>query len=202
MTNNTNVDPHILSIDLETSGLDPTKNQILSIGMEHVQSQECFYKEIGWNQITVRPESMDYNDINLEEARLKNHPSIGVIDDEARKWVDALDVDGKMWPLGVNVLGFDIPFIEEQMPQLFSRLSYRGINLTSLWALWDTVHMDGYVGDGRGFGPRVLTQQSTKQDYYKRVAPNPDKHNALADARQAAEVYRDMVETLRNGELP
>lgn len=179
---------HWLSIDLETSGTDPEKHSILSIGMEHIRSGEKFYQEIRWNNVTIAPEAMRVNGFDAKQldgdGEFRGY--IGEVDAEARQWVDDLKAEhgikGGIWTVGVNQLGFDKPFIEQEMPQLDSRLSYRGVNLTSVWAA---------IGLAKG-----IPFRDVKYYYYSEVAPNERKHNAMADAEQVATIVRHMCENL------
>lgn len=180
---------HLIALDLETSGVDHEKHSILSIGMEHIESGAKFYREVRWNSVEVAPEAMRVNGFDARhmdgDGEFRGY--IGQVDNEARAWLDGILEDigwenGKLWSAGVNQLGFDLPFIKRQMPQTFSRFSYRGMNLTSVWAA---------IAMAKGVRFRTV-----KSYYYNEVAPNPRKHNAMADAEQVAEIVRHMDENL------
>lgn len=183
---NTN-NPHdihnrLVALDLECSSSE-WDGVITSIGMVHLATEEEYYAEMKYKDpITVDAEALRHNDVTIES--IDQHEDgrrrpISEVDNEARAWLKDVTGVTKQWKLtavGFGVGRFDLPYMlhcAEPMERTRNMFSWVPIDLSDACKLLD-------VAAGEGF-------KSTK----RRVKAHVDEehtHNALDDARQAAEV--------------
>lgn len=146
---------NLLSLDIETSGIDRNKHAVLSIGAVDHRSKKDFYVEIQYKDLVVSPEAMKINGFNLIEnptnnsvrctkdiafRRFKNFLNNCVVDNDrlTPSSFCKKDPDIKFYPVGFNVGSFDMAFLlNNDEPdfmdfQLKDMFSYRSVELNSL----------------------------------------------------------------------
>lgn len=174
----------IISLDLETSGVDIEKGvTILSIGMVHLATGAEFYREAKHDLLVVEPRASRVHQLDMNSLDIGEKETLASIDLLARLWlgdVTKVEKQHRLISLGWNVAGFDMPFVRKFLPKTASQFSYRSIDLNAVLFAEDVV---------RG---RALLE--TKR-MYKKLFPNANAHNALADAKAAAHVFEQYTLT-------
>lgn len=155
--------PNVIAIDLETTGVDPWRDQILSIGAVDIWTGEFFYRELHYPRISGSPYAMYMNAELLKRNEAGVSPQYALSDLEA--WVDTGGDDRPM-PVGFNVGAFDMAFLKRAGVNCFH---YRTIELGTL-----------YCKDGRPQSSSRVAREILNEDVM---------HNALDDAMQAAKLY-------------
>ena len=130
----------IISLDLETSSLDPQHGEILSIALVNFETGAYYYSNITYSSLEVQPEAMRVNQITWEDIdpvlnRYIKDPR--TIQSETLGWMTLQGIPdrAKTTALGKNVGSLDLNFLKHKMPALCGRFTYRAIDLNSLWRL-------------------------------------------------------------------
>lgn len=167
-----------LFLDLETSGVDPSKHSILSIGMvisnDGLENYKTFYEEIRYDELVIAPEAIAINNFGFQE-QIGRVP-LDTVDTNAYDFVRKKFTKGvKPMVIGLNVGEFDLMFINKHMPKLASILERRSVNLNSLiYLLADIKSLDF-----------IKLKESLSDEAVKLVDKlelGLKKHNALYDA--------------------
>lgn len=124
-----------LFLDIETSGVDPTKHSILSIGIvisiDGFENYLSFYEEIKYDELLISPDAIEVN--NIEFKSQKDRISLEKADNKAYDFVKRYySKNDKAMAIGLNVGEFDLLFINKYMPKLTSLIDRRSVNLNSL----------------------------------------------------------------------
>jgi len=110
----------IISLDLETSGLDPERHRTLSIGAVDILTGADFYVELRWEELLVSAQAMQINRIDLSRPAsppdAPRHSRRLAANDailDFRGWLGALDGRGpeELRALGKNPASLDLPFL-------------------------------------------------------------------------------------------
>jgi len=128
-----------LSIDIETTGLDPERHQILQIGAVYddlenpkPESQlDTFTGIVKWNEYVGQPVALKMN------AELLGHPDgvwIADLGHHFRKWMVGLD-SGKVTVAGKNFATFDLPFIQRAFPGVSYWFHRRILDVGTMYAV-------------------------------------------------------------------
>jgi len=107
----------LVCIDVETTGLDPRRHGLLSVGAYHPASGEEFYGECRPpNGAVVDAAAMRVNGQNITEARARCVDAVGVVTDLG-VWLDRLLAREAEWVGKLTVVGknprFDLDWILE-----------------------------------------------------------------------------------------
>jgi oligoribonuclease len=136
----------ILFLDLETTGVDESKDEIIEIGLSLVETTEGFPEKAALS-IVVQPGGLAFSRMMANKVVREMHEANGLldvigagsawrdiatVDDTAVRWLDVVaGNDGSEGrepthiPLGGSgVLHFDRKFIRKYMPKLDKRLTY------------------------------------------------------------------------------
>lgn len=135
----------IVSLDLETSGIEPGKHQTIAIGAvkidvdgRSINDANSFYAQLEWDSLCVSPAAMRINKLNIVDPPGRNAPFVErslpaqEAMDEFSKWLG----ESKIIALGKNVGSFDLPMLKACWGDKSSRpwpFSYRSIDLNSLF---------------------------------------------------------------------
>jgi oligoribonuclease (3'-5' exoribonuclease) len=180
-----------LAIDLETSGLDKKNHQILEIGAvfndPSLPLLECptFQSLVSHENISGTPFALEMNqDLIARIADGEGDPLEEVLESLAT-WVRGLTIEYKVervHPLGKNVAGFDMPFLNEadQWDILASSFHYRCLDVGSLFAT-----------------PNGISSQSALLEQVALDEEIPgEPHTALFDARVSLGLARQFWEIM------
>jgi oligoribonuclease (3'-5' exoribonuclease) len=166
-----------LFLDLETSGVDPDKHSILSIGivvsLNGLDDYQSFYREIKYDELVIMPRSISINKFNFTDQT--GRIPLFEADEEAEIFVRKYFHDSIVMPVGLNVGEFDMQFIRKQMPKLAERLSHRTVNLNGLIYILAEKH-------SRHFDELKKELSDKAHETVQKLGLGVDPHNALYDS--------------------
>lgn len=158
-------------LDLETTGLDPERDEVVEVGivlttarLQEVAARSWLvYPSIlpldGWDR-TAR-EMHDENGL-LHEIRTEITAEVGGVEEAACVWLTQQGITPGVLPLAGYSIDFDRRFLRRHMPTLEQWFNRRLIDISSL---------------------RQMVQWWTPAEVYPR--PKKPRHRALADCRAA-----------------
>lgn len=170
-------------IDVETTGLDSTKHEIIEIGLVVCDSKNDFAILDTWS-VKVVPE-------RPEDGEAKAYEVNGYTADQ---WLEAIDLTTAMMELAQRIEGTLVMSYNISFDQSFLRAAYEKTGVkdpTMHWKLdlltlaWSKVSHEG------------MWSWSLK-NVCKRlgIEPEPDVHRGEAGAMKAYEVYKKLMETV------
>ena len=179
-----------LFIDIETSGTDPVKHSILSIGItvsfNGLEDFQSFYREITYDELIVMPNSIKVNKIDLSNQSGKI--SVKKADEEAASFIKKHYHDElKPMPVGLSVGSFDMQFIKRQMPNLSNKLNVRSVDLNSLIYLYAEKHSINFTEAKESLSNTAIIKTNS-------LGLGVEKHNALYDAVYSLALYLEIKE--------
>jgi len=194
----------ICAIDLETTGLDPNKNEAYEIAVIPLDSQLKPRRDIIPFHLIMRPgrcwieNGQLVGEFEAEAVKMNKETFMlalreGIDTDEAidhfERWFDSLNLaHGKrIIPLGQNY-AFDKSFLQAWMGvkhyEYFFHYHYR-----------DTMHVALFLNDLAWFNgePIPLPKVSLRYLCSQLKVRNDKPHSAIADAMAEAEIYRQLI---------
>lgn len=181
-----------LYLDIETSGVDPLKHSILSIGIvitiNGFENYLSFYEEISYDELVVEPGAIEVNRIEFKNqiGRIPLEKADNKAYDFVKKYYSKTE---KAIAIGLNIGEFDLLFINKHMPKLASLIDRRSVNLNSLIYFIADINSVDFL--------------KLKEDLSAKAAVNVDniglglkKHNALYDALIHMSLYNEIKEFL------
>lgn len=196
----------LISIDLEASDLDPVEGALVSIAAVDYETRETFYEEIDYyledgqlfcparlKNFRADPESMNIHKLDYSGKMFGKRRNIVEVEAELHNWLSRRG--GVIIPLGLNVAGFDLQYIQRHMNSVSQALGYRSVDLTALTYFLYTVAEDSTSGKEGAFNStttygdfsEVIFSQAKQKTQVK--YPDLDEHNALFDAMFNCHVY-------------
>lgn len=169
----------MIAVDVETTGVIPHLNSILSIGAVAMHDpSRTFYGECrAWDGAVIEDEALAVNGFSLEEAKDPSRQSEAELITSFVEWVKATEQHPLM--CGMNV-GFDRDFVRlacERAGLGKSPFNYRTVDLHSVAWYYITAH-----------GSRPPKNLSLNRIMEMTGAGRePDPHNALTGAMCSAE---------------
>ena len=179
-----------ISLDIETSGLDPHKHSILSVGIVNFYSGEYSSWDIRHSQdVLISPEAFRVN--NIDTRILDDHVRVPLL--EADIQLSEIIREAKLatsdivLPMGLNVGSFDLKFLEVHMPLSAKAFGYRAIDLNTLIVAF--AHRRK-----RLFVEMKKTLQESSNEHWKAAYPSLmgqfyKPHEALSDAFSNCYLY-------------
>lgn len=179
----------MISLDIETGGIDPENSSILSIGAVDVFSDKEFYIETrSYDFHEVNPFALAVNGFTLEQARdtKKPLPHIGYV--KLLQWIKENNLNPLL--LGENIGSFDVKF-----------LNYCHNRHRDILEAFDL---------GWPFGHRFVDLHSASCLYFDKsqkmdktrealgLPPEQKPHNALRGAKAAKEAYLALREKVHS----
>lgn len=167
-------------IDIESSGLLPSKHALLSIGAFHYETGAEFYAECRAHYGAILdPVALAVNGFTVEQADDPIKPSAERIVADFTEWAKGFGQTEGIVLAGQQVGSFDIPFLSEYaggkiaFERVFSR---RSVDL----------HSVAYARFGKSLSLDGILQAVG-------LAPEPKPHNALTGARLEAAAFRVLL---------
>lgn len=194
MNTNTNNKNTLLFLDIETTGLSSRLDTILSLGMISVAPTgeiHEFYREIDVDFIKFKlsDKAKELNRELLNNTITKYH--LPVVEREAIDFLRKHNREKFKLPIGYNISSFDMAFIKEHMPILYTVLGYRSMCINALISFY-ALKVNENFWEVKSELKKVIEQRAGV------VAT----HNALEDCRQTYETYKfiDKLFIARTGE--
>lgn len=189
---------HLLcSIDIETTGLDTEKNDLLEIAIVPMAPDFKVSDRLRPFEAIILPQDPDrykkdekiLGDETLADVILKGH-AWHVVADMIELWVQKLHLPErkKIIPLGHNYKGFDEKFIRYVMGDAFYESIFD-------YHVRDTMQLALYLNDMADFLKEPIPFPKVDLTYVSKCLriDNTRRHRALGDAVATAEVYRKLV---------
>lgn len=178
----------MIIIDVETTGTDPQKHSILSIGaVNSNDTSKQFYEECRmWEGAHIDENALTVNGFSSEDAELESKQSEAELIHDFLTWVDLQD---EITPAGLNPL-FDLGFLQAAAKRAGENytLPHRSIDLHSV----AYTHMIS-----RGITPPVLNKKtdlnSDKIMEYVGIPTEPRPHKALNGAIWELEAFSRLL---------
>ena len=178
----------MIVIDVETTGLDPKKNSIVSIGAVDFSNSECqFYQECKIREYTeISDDALAINGFSREQITNPNKKSLEQIMADLIKWMEPIE-DKTI--AGENP-SFDRDFLNDAIERynLYKRLGHRTIDLHSLAY---SHHLR------RGMHIPLKNERTDintdKILIYVGLPSEPKPHNALTGAKMEAEAFSRLI---------
>ncbi len=170
----------IISLDIETSGLDENVHSLLSIGSVRRSDMKSFYVEVRHDLLTVTPQAMQVNGMDIAKINDSTRSSLAEVDllfCEFLKSSKFYRAHQKytIIPVGMNVGSFDMQFIKKYLPVSASLFGYRSIDLNAL-VFEEAIRTDS------SFSQIKETAKVIGTSYAHAHVPELGPHHALWDA--------------------
>jgi oligoribonuclease (3'-5' exoribonuclease) len=167
---------HLITLDTETEGLDPSKHRILEIAMVAVQLptfeivaefSQCVHVDLPGHNLDPYVVRM-HQDSGLWRDCIASPHSLEQVQAAACAFVDQhTEGDG---PLGAINAPFRRAFLEAQMPMLARRFHRTNFEITTLLQLDDWVLGENSGKPPRRAGPKVRSAVRAVELHYERMA--------------------------------
>lgn len=167
-----------LFLDIETSGTNPEKHSVLSIGIVILQNEDntpsSFYEEINYDELIIAPDSIAINEFDFknQDGRIPLEKADSKAFDFVKKHYSKRNT---AMAIGLNIGEFDLLFINKYMPRLASLLDRRSVNLNSLIYLLADINSIDFITLKQDLSEKAVIQVD-------KLAMGSKKHNALYDA--------------------
>lgn len=168
---------NLFALDIETGGLSPTKNSILSIGAVHIDSGDEFYVECrnqGGREIDDF--ALKVNGFTIQEITDKTKVTSPVAYAILTHWI--LRYTQKPMLIGENLPSFDVQFLIDAQK-----------HGSSPW-IFGHRHLDLHSLSFATFGRSVKMDEAL---VLLGLPPEPRPHNALTGARVTRDVFKKLM---------
>lgn len=174
---------YIIGLDIETSSSDLSYGEILQLGVAYKINDEYYTTEYNlffdksiWHDKNWSKESENVHKIT-KKSLTKNKDTYDSVQSKIINLLNKTFGERSIIiPVGFNVGSFDLQFIKSKMPILYSRLSYRVIDLNSLFLYKSLNSFD--------FNEFIEIKNNAKLDIAKNLSEKKE-HNASYDAKLA-----------------
>ncbi|KKN98832.1 hypothetical protein LCGC14_0140730 [marine sediment metagenome] len=205
-----NTDNPIISLDLETGGLEPGKHSVLSIGAVvvpnpgnfedknityDVTEENSFYVQLEWPTVVVDPRAMQIHKLNIVSPPGYGGDMLSMSQDGTEglkrfgKWISrlVLHTNQLVYALGVNVGSFDLKMLRSpwnDLNGLFWPFHYRSIDLNSLFFA---------LASRRNMSFSDVKKEITETAWKRSGFSTDMEHHALADAWSNVYVWEECL---------
>jgi hypothetical protein len=210
---------HIISLDLETTGLDVGKHVPISIGAvktglgcDRIDSENSFYIQLEWDSLVVNPKALQINRVNIVDPPGRDGPPFhdrsmpapeGI--NAFAKWLGKPEYGFPMFALGKNVGSFDLLMLKSiwnigslgmcpsPTPWPFH---YRSIDLNTLFMVISEITNYPFdeVKDRISNQAWAKTHHLFENTFERQASP----HHALSDAWWNVFAWEACIESLEN----
>lgn len=185
----------ILYFDVETTGLDPNKNDITQFAAI-VEIDGVVKEEVNWrcqplDWKAVDEEALKITGVSLEELKTFQTPD-KMFHDMARlfaKYIDKFDKNDKFYPAGHNV-GFDLEFLQQfwiKNGSVYGTGSYQNWRTLDSRAICNFLSLKGII-------PCKDIKLKTLCDYF---GIEIQAHDALSDIRATRLLIKKVMEYMK-----
>lgn len=173
----------IIGLDIETSNSDINYGEILQLGVAykineeyHTNEYNLFFDKSIWHDKNWSKESENVHKIT-KKSLTKNKETYDSVQSKIINLLNnTFGEESIIVPVGFNVGSFDLQFIKSKMPILYSRLSYRVIDLNSLFLYKSLSNYD--------YNEFIENKKNAKLDIIESLSEK-NEHNASYDAKLA-----------------
>jgi len=211
----------LISLDLETSGLDPTRHRPLAIGAVDIEADVDYYVGLEWDELAVSTQAMRVNRIDLaasNRATMGWHlhrdtsrtlPAAEAIIEFGQWLAERREADEEIRALGKNPGSFDLPLLRPTWDELWEHhaifngfpFSHRCVDLNSAFAVIACAKgLDiGEVRAGIAEGAwRDFQSSETLGELFRELdGSGGAEHHALGDAWWNAFAWRRCLAMIR-----
>lgn len=182
----------MMVLDLETTGLSPRYNKVLTVGMLHIDVEKDFLKIRNKKQILVKhedyavnPKALEINKINLvEHHKIASEPFKAC--NQINKFIIKNNLESRP-VLGHNII-FDIRFLNELFRQGNSVPAFSHDFV-------DTMHMWSALKRKNIISFNLKNSLQTLANYFE--IDYSKSHSALGDCHITANVYKKMLDLIK-----
>lgn len=174
---------NIISLDIETTGLDPDKHNVISIGAVNSIDDDEFYREIYYKDLCVSADTQAFLKIDFNKIKnvQRSEPYIAICD--FNTWLIRQYNYKSVIVMGLNVGSFDLQFIKKlsqsvNSPGTMELFDYRSLDLNSVMmymSQFSKLYFTDFKKEKTAQAINVF--KSMKPEIYKLGA-----HHALFDA--------------------
>ncbi len=192
----------IFSVDLETSGLDSEKHEILSIGMVDITIGTRFYKEICYENLQINTKALAINrfDFSKNDTRLSQELVFQKLEAYMTEQMSWYKPGEKYNKRDVRILGlnpsFDLNFLKTKWKKYLTSdfpFSHRTVDLNSIFIYLDIIGVQPGFANNRDF----ITELADKQIETKEGKEFLTKHNAMNDAIWNVYAWEECIKILQ-----
>jgi oligoribonuclease (3'-5' exoribonuclease) len=174
---------YIIGLDIETSSSDLNYGEILQLGVSYKINEEyysteynIFFDKLIWHDLNWSKESENVHKIT-KKSLTKNKDTYDSVQSKIINLLNnTFGEESIIVPVGFNVGSFDLQFIKSKMPILYKRLSYRVIDLNSLFLYKSLSNYD--------YNEFIEIKKNAKLDIIESLSEKKE-HNASYDAMLA-----------------
>jgi len=178
----------MIVVDVETTGLDPSKHSIVSIGaIDFSTPMNRFYRECQiWNGAQVMQEALEINGFSEQEIRKPNKATVGEVIEDFLGWAERI----KDRTIAGQNPSFDRDFLRDSARRYGIRwvLGHRTVDLHSICYAH---HLE------RGLVPPIKNGMTALNLHrilnYVGLPNEPRPHNALTGANMEAEALSRLI---------
>ncbi|MEM3431284.1 MAG: 3'-5' exonuclease [Candidatus Micrarchaeia archaeon] len=178
----------MLIVDLETTGVNPKKNSIVSIGaIDFLHPERTFYEECRpWNGAEIDDDALAVNGFTKEQILDEDRKTLYEAMNNFLKWVS----ESENQTLGGHNFGFDWAFLKETA-EIYNLSWKPHRRIVDLHSVCYTHHLK------RGIIPPLKDNRTdlsfNKVLNYVGLPDEPVPHNALFGAKAAAEAFSRLL---------
>lgn len=185
----------MIVLDIETTGLDPAKHGIVSVGaVEFEAPDNQFYEECRVSEdVPIEQEAVDVNGFSREAMRDPSKQTVGSLLEDLLEWIQTCEE----WTIAGHNVHCDIEFIDRAARKFDVEPLGHGRGGVFHDRIIDThslVWMD-LVQSGKGL-PKDGKYSGVSSDFifkYAGIDHERDAHNALEDAKLTAETISRLL---------